>query len=153
MPFISCYCLITVTRTFSSMWIIVRVGTLLVPDLTGNAYSSCTLSIMVTVAFYSPYQFIAFITLRFVPSISTLQNIFIGSRERQEVKERENYQCERNIVCLILIKHSDWGLNMPPRHVPRPGTETLTLWFIGRFSNQWGHSGQDIYSHFFESLF
>ena len=39
-------------------------------------------------------------------------------------------------------KHPHWGPNLKTRHVPWPGIEHATFWFMGRCSNQLSCTGQ-----------
>ena len=72
MPF---SCLITVTRTSSTM--LNKSGKnghpYLVPDLKGKAFSFCPLSVMLSVGF----SYMAFVLLRYAPSILSLLSVFI----------------------------------------------------------------------------
>ena len=75
MTFTSFSCVMDVARTSSTM--LNESGesrhSYLVPDVKGKAFSFCPLSIMLAVGF----SYMAFIMLRYAPSISTLLSVFI----------------------------------------------------------------------------
>ena len=75
MSFISSSCLIAVARTSTTMLHMIDKNRhpCLVSDLKGNTCSFCPLSMMLAVGL----SYIAYIMLRYVPSTSTLQKVFI----------------------------------------------------------------------------
>ena len=58
-------------------------------------------------------------------------------------REREKHGCEREASTPVSSHaHPDWGPNPQPRHVPQPGIEPVTFWFMGQHPNQPHHTGQ-----------
>lgn len=65
---------------------------------------------------------------------SSFEDIFIDSKEKEKRRERQTdrekhwYEKHRSVAS---SKRPYWGLNSQPRHVPRPGIETLTFLVYG----------------------
>ena len=61
----------------------------------------------------------------------------IDFRQRGGRRERD-----RNIIVgekhglVASCMHPNWGWNLQPRYVPRPGIELTVFWYMGECSNQ-----------------